>query len=89
MAFLRADTAKTMQSRTWSTDELTSGLSKLLEANTLDLPDDLNQLKDRLFLIRAIGEHHVSLVNVRLQPHNAAGFHLMVLHFGIDVNFQL
>ena len=89
MAFLRADAAKTMKSRTWSTHELTTGLTNLLEANSLDLPDDLSQLKDGLFLIRAIGKQHVFLVNVMIQPHNAAVFHLMVLHVGIDVNFQL
>ncbi|CAL1167382.1 unnamed protein product [Cladocopium goreaui] len=41
-----ADTAKTMKSRTWSTHELTAGLTNLLEANSLDLPDDLSQLKE-------------------------------------------
>ena len=50
MAFLRADTSKTMKSRTWSTDELAAGLTQILAANSLDLPDDLNQLQDHVFL---------------------------------------
>ena len=44
--FLRADTAKTMKSRAWSTEELQAGLEAILTDGAIELPDDLSQLKD-------------------------------------------
>lgn len=35
-----------MQSRAWSTEELSSGLEHLLTDGRLELPDDVEQLKD-------------------------------------------
>lgn len=44
MAFLRADTPKTMKSRTWSTEELSDGLLQIMHDG--DLPEDLARLKE-------------------------------------------
>lgn len=44
--FMRADSARTMRSRAWSTDELGAGLAHILSDGRLELPDDLAQLKD-------------------------------------------
>ena len=44
--FMRADTAKTMKSRAWSTDKLHAGLEAILTDGAIDLPGDLSQLKD-------------------------------------------
>lgn len=46
MSFLRANTAKSMASRAWSTEELAQGLEHILTDGRLELPDDLSQLKD-------------------------------------------
>ena len=43
MAFMRADTARTMMSRSWSTNEVSDGLEHLLQD---ELPDNLEELEE-------------------------------------------
>ena len=50
MAYLKADKAKTMLSRQWSTAELSDGLGHLLTDGRLELPDDLTQLQENQYL---------------------------------------
>ena len=53
MAFMRTDTAHTLKSRAWSTEDLSVGLAHILTDGRLELPDDLSQLKDHPFLGKA------------------------------------
>ena len=47
---MRTDTAHSFKSRAWSTDDLSAGLAHILTDGRLELPDDLEQLKDSDFL---------------------------------------
>ena len=49
MEISRADTARTMASRTLSTSELKHGLSHILLDASMELPDDPEQLQDPYF----------------------------------------
>ena len=46
MSFMRADTACTLSSRKWSTDELGEGLKQIIADGGLDLPEDPAELEE-------------------------------------------
>ena len=52
MSLERADTARTMASRAWSTTDLTRGLEHVLTDGKNELPDDLSQLQEWVMLIQ-------------------------------------
>lgn len=49
-AMFRSDTVRTMQSRAWSTAELSEGLAHILTDGRLEVPDDAAQLKEPIIL---------------------------------------
>lgn len=59
MALSRADSARTMASRAWSTTDLTKGLESLLGGGSQDndLPDSLEKLEEQINSTGCTHEH--------------------------------